>query len=112
MYVHDIMDRYTKRWQCEIDYFYLKTRLGLSDFRVRSALAIKRYICIIHFVDVFLQYRQILRIKKRKKYVPLYEIIESHRNEHNEKTTENTSTALGLAAEELKAGHKRIHKLL
>lgn len=29
-----------------------------------------------------------------------------------EKTAENTSTALGLAAEELKAGYKRIRKLL
>src|SRR6266702_3120972 len=27
---------YGGRWSCEVDNFYLKTRLGLADFRVRS----------------------------------------------------------------------------
>lgn len=84
--VQNILDRYAIRWECETDYYYLKTRLGLADFRVRSALAIKRYLCIIHFIDFFLQYRQMLKMRKKGKYISLSEIIKQHVAEHKEKT--------------------------
>ena len=84
--VQEILDRYAARWECETDYYYLKTRLGLCDFRVRSALAIKRYLCIIHFIDFYLQYRQMLKMRKKGKYISLSEIIKQHVAEHKEKT--------------------------
>jgi hypothetical protein len=34
---------YTKRWAIEADYLYLKSRLGLGDFRLRSMEGINRY---------------------------------------------------------------------
>jgi len=30
-----ILNWYTKRWSCEVDYQHLKGRLGLEDFRLR-----------------------------------------------------------------------------
>ncbi len=84
--VQAILDRYTKRWECEIDYYYLKTRLGLTDFRVRSALAVTRYISIVHFAIFFLQYWQMQKTIKCKRYVPLSEIINANRKKHEDKT--------------------------
>jgi hypothetical protein len=33
---------YRRRWSCEVDNFYLKTQLGLTDFRIRSYEAVDR----------------------------------------------------------------------
>jgi len=37
-----ILNYYTKRWSCEVDYLYLKGRLGLEDFRLRSVEGITK----------------------------------------------------------------------
>ena len=36
--------RLDQRWGCETDNVYLKTRLGLSDFRVRPYQAVDKYV--------------------------------------------------------------------
>ena len=43
----EILARYTNRWQVELDYFFLKEKLGLGDFRIRSLGAIRRYMAIV-----------------------------------------------------------------
>lgn len=52
----EILTRYAKRWQVEIDYFFLKVQLGLKDFRIRKLGAIMRYITIVFVALCFLQY--------------------------------------------------------
>ncbi len=38
---------YQGRWSCEVDNFYLKTQLGLTDFRVRSYEAVDKYMVAV-----------------------------------------------------------------
>jgi len=41
--VKKALSLYTRRWAIEVDYLYLKSRLGLGDFRLRSMEGINRY---------------------------------------------------------------------
>jgi hypothetical protein len=50
---------YMRRWAIEIDYLYLKKRLGLSDFRVRSMEGIYRYFTLVFLTLVYLSWRKV-----------------------------------------------------
>lgn len=41
------LSRYTRCWVQEVDHLYLKVRLGLADFRLRSYEGIRRYFDLI-----------------------------------------------------------------
>lgn len=55
----EILELYAARWGCEVDYLYLKTRLGLEDFRLRSVEGIAKYIAVVFLVLAFLQAQRI-----------------------------------------------------
>jgi hypothetical protein len=38
---------YSGRWSCEVDNFYLKTQLGLADFRLQSYEAVDKYMVVV-----------------------------------------------------------------
>jgi len=65
----EILARYAKRWQVEIDYFFLKEKLGLSDFRIRHFGAIMRYITIMFVALCLLQYVR-WRLYEKSKEIP------------------------------------------
>jgi hypothetical protein len=48
---------YQKRWPCEVANLYLKTRLGLGDFRLRSFEAIEKYHVTCWLALAFLEWR-------------------------------------------------------
>jgi hypothetical protein len=48
---------YRGRWSCEVVNFYLKTQLGLADFRVRSYLAIDRYMLVVLLAWTYVERR-------------------------------------------------------
>ena len=74
------MQGYGGRWSCEVDNFYLKTRLGLADFRVRSYEAVDKYMVVVHLAWGYIERRFIQeRAAKGKCYG---DIIRRHQEEH------------------------------
>lgn len=69
---------YMKRWDVEIDYLYLKERLGLGDFRVRSYESIRRYFLLTFFSLGYLLWR-----KETEGMAAIPDVIEKHRVEQH-----------------------------
>ncbi len=71
---------YGGRWSCEVDNFYLKTRLGLADFRVRSYEAVDKYMVVVQLAWGYIERRF---IQERAAKVKCYgDIIRRHQEEH------------------------------
>jgi hypothetical protein len=71
---------YTWRWSCETVNFYLKTQVGLTDFRVQSFEAVDKFIVVVHLAWAYVEQRFAL---ERSAQVTTYgDIIRRHRNEH------------------------------
>jgi hypothetical protein len=71
---------YTWRWSCEVVNFYLKTQVGLADFRVRSYEAVDKYIVVVHLAWAYVEQRF---AQERSAQVKTYgDIIRRHRDEH------------------------------
>lgn len=71
---------YGGRWSCEVDNFYLKTRLGLADFRVRSYEAVDKYMVVVQLAWGYIERRL---IQERSAKVKCYgDIIRRHQEEH------------------------------
>jgi DDE superfamily endonuclease len=71
---------YSGRWSCEVDNFYLKTRLGLADFRVRSYEAVDRYMVVVHLAWGYIERRF---IQERSAQVKCYgDVVRRHQEEH------------------------------
>jgi hypothetical protein len=71
---------YTKRWAIEADYLYLKSRLGLGDFRLRSMEGINRYFTLTFLTLAYLSWR-----KAEEGIDTLSDVIAVHRQEQYEK---------------------------
>jgi hypothetical protein len=77
---HQALQGYGGRWSCEVDNFYLKTRLGLADFRVRSYEAVDKYMVLVHLAWGYIERRF---IQERAAKVKCYgDIIRRHQEEH------------------------------
>ena len=48
---------YSGRWSCEVGNFYLKTQLGLSDFRVRAYQAVDKYLVVVLLTWAYVERR-------------------------------------------------------
>jgi hypothetical protein len=71
---------YTWRWSCETVNFYLKTQVGLADFRVQSFEAVDKFIVVVHLAWAYVEQRFAL---ERSAQVRTYgDIIRRHRDEH------------------------------
>ena len=71
---------YSGRWSCEVGNFYLKTQLGLSDFRVQSYQAVDKYMVVVFLTWTYVERRfQQERSSRVKTYGDL---IRRHRDEH------------------------------
>jgi hypothetical protein len=78
--VYQTLQGYGGRWSCEVDNFYLKTRLGLADFRVRSYEAVDKYMVVVHLAWGYIERRF---IQERAAQVKCYgDIIRRHQEEH------------------------------
>jgi hypothetical protein len=71
---------YAHRWGCETDNLYLKTRLGLGDFRVRPYEAIDKYVATVHLALAYVQDR--LMHERSPRLQNLADVIRHHRDEH------------------------------
>jgi len=73
----EILPSYALRWGCEVDYLYLKTRLGLEDFRLRSVEAITKFWAVVFLALAFLQVQ-----KEKRGYRTLSDALAAHRQWH------------------------------
>lgn len=71
---------YQGRWSCEVLNFYLKTQLGLADFRVRSYEAVDKYMVVVLLTWAYVEQRF---EQERSAQIKTYgDIIRRHRDEH------------------------------
>jgi hypothetical protein len=71
---------YSGRWSCEVGHFYLKTQLGLSDFRVRAYQAVDKYMVVVLLTWAYIERRF---EQERSSQIKTYgDLIRRHRDEH------------------------------
>ncbi|MDI6821768.1 MAG: transposase [Actinomycetota bacterium] len=74
----EVLNYYERRWQVEIDHLYLKTRLGLGDFRLRTVEGITKYLTLCLLALAYLQHRLV----KDARLKNISQVIFKHRQEH------------------------------
>lgn len=80
--VRETLQGYGGRWSCEVVNFYVKTQLGLADFRVRSFEAVDRYVVAVHLAWAYVEQRF---AQERSAQLRCYgDLIRRHREEHAE----------------------------
>lgn len=71
---------YSGRWSCEVGNFYLKTQLGLCDFRVRAYEAVDKYMVVVLLTWAYVERRF---EQERCAQIQTYgDLIRRHRDEH------------------------------
>jgi Transposase DDE domain len=76
-----ILSMYQKRWPIEVDNFYVKQHLGLTDFRVQSYEATEKWFAVVFATLAFLQWR--LNHARTEEHVySLADVVRQHRYEH------------------------------
>lgn len=71
---------YGGRWSCEVLNFYLKTQLGLADFRVQSYEAVDKYMLVVLLAWAYVERRF---HQEHSPQVKTYgDILRRHRDEH------------------------------
>jgi hypothetical protein len=71
---------YRGRWSCEVVNFYVKTQLGLADFRVQSYEAVGKYMVVVLLTWAYVERRF---EQERSAQIKNYgDIIRRHRDEH------------------------------
>jgi len=71
---------YRGRWSCEVLNFYLKTQLGLADFRVQSYEAVDKYLVVVWLTWAYVERRF---AQERSAQIKTYgDLIRRHRDEH------------------------------
>lgn len=73
---------YTGRWVVEVDHLYLKIRLGLGDFRLRSYKGVSRYFDLVCLTLAYLYWRKFKELTSEVKN--LSDVIAKHRLEQQE----------------------------
>jgi hypothetical protein len=77
---HQALQGYRRRWSCEVVNFYLKTQLGLADFRVRCYAAVDKYMVVVLLTWAYVERRY---EQERCAQIRSYgDIIRRHREEH------------------------------
>lgn len=77
------LSRYTRRWAVEVDHLYLKVRLGLGDFRLRSYERISRYFDLVCLTLAYLHWRRVEENDSNIK--SLSDVIALHRHDQQDK---------------------------
>lgn len=75
----EALSRYMRRWAVEVDHLYLKVRLGLGDFRLRSYEGISKYFDLVGLALAYLYWRKIE--DPEGKFKTLSDVIAQHRHD-------------------------------
>ena len=76
-----ILSIYQKRWPIEVDNFYVKQHLGLTDFRVQSYEATEKWFAVVFVALAFLQWR-LNHAPSEERLRSLADVVRHHRYEH------------------------------
>jgi hypothetical protein len=76
-----ILPIYQKRWPIEVDNFYVKQHLGLTDFRVQSYEATEKWFAVVFLALAFLQWR-LNHAPAKARWRSLADVVRQHRYEH------------------------------
>jgi hypothetical protein len=71
---------YGRRWSCEVDNLYLKTQLGLADFRVQSYEAVDKWCAVVQLAWAYIEWR-FAQERSAQVRCPA-DILRRHREEH------------------------------
>ena len=71
---------YRRRWSCEVDNFYLKTQVGLADFRVQCYEAVDKYMVVVILAWAYVERRFEQECSAQIKTHG--DLIRRHRDEH------------------------------
>jgi Transposase DDE domain len=71
---------YRRRWSCEVDNFYLKTQVGLADFRVQCYEAVDKYMVVVVLAWAYVERRFEQECSAQIKTHG--DVIRRHRDEH------------------------------
>jgi hypothetical protein len=82
----EILNWYSKRWPQEVDFWYLKRRLGLGDFRVQSYAAIAKWYAVAYFTLTYLTWRLYEQQRQGAAWRSLAEVLADHRAWHGQDT--------------------------
>ncbi len=77
-----LLNWYQKRWPIEVDYWYLKQRLGLGDFRLHSYGAIHKWYSVVHLALTFLQWQLYEARSRGEPLNSVADVIQLHRQHH------------------------------
>lgn len=78
----EVLKRYTRRWAVEVDHLYLKVRLGLGDFRLRSYEGITKYFDLVGLTLAYLYWRKVEDQEAGAKTVS--DVITQHRQDQQQ----------------------------
>ena len=73
---------YQRRWPIEIDNFYLKEALGLSDFRLQSFEATEKWFAVVLLALNYLQFQVAQQLVQSHTRASPAEVIRQHRRAH------------------------------
>jgi hypothetical protein len=98
--VRCIVKYYSYRWQTEVDNWWLKERLGLADFRLRSVEAIAKWHALVFAAYAFLHHWRALPLLTQPStaLAPLVETLAVYRQWH-------TRQSVGHIASLVRAGY-------
>lgn len=77
-----ILNWYQKRWSMEVEYWYLKQKLGLGDFRLHDYEAIHKWYSVVYFAFTFLHWRLYQSQSEEAPLHSIAQVMEHHRAEH------------------------------
>lgn len=99
----EILSRYQHRWRQEVDYWYVKLQLGLSDFRVQSYEAIEKWYAVVYLVLTYLYWQSYQDQQTLKRSVSLSEVMTRLREEHQREVLRSacTEAANGVPLDEV-----------
>lgn len=83
---------YQKRWAVEVDNWYLKEALGLSDFRLQQFESIEKWFAVVVTAINFLQYCQAQDYVQSSTERSLSDFIRRHRLEHAQEVVRAIAT--------------------
>ncbi len=78
----EILNWYGKRWPQEVDFWYLKRRLGLGDFRVQGYEAIRKWYALAYFTLTYLTWRLYEQQRAGGTWQSLAEVLADQRAWH------------------------------
>jgi hypothetical protein len=79
-----ILKYYSRRWEAEVDNWFLKERLGWADYRVQSLDAILNWQALVFVAYAFLQYQRVqpLLDNPKAELQPLGDCLADHQHWH------------------------------